>query len=256
MKPSSKWRDRAVMLMPPLPWDRPQLRDRSGPLVVLLHGLWRGWRAMEPLSRALGNEGFATLNIPYPSSRLPIPALADHVRKEVGKIAAARPVHIITHSLGGIIARSLMADPIPWQLGRVVMLAPPNGGSEIVDWASRHPLFHRLLGPAGQALGSQGLPNQLPALPADAEVAVIMGNRSPLPVFKCLLEETNDGIVSASRGNLQGLSEFTIIDADHTFIQMHPEAIRLILEFLKSGRWNAVSPQPSAQQINPRQMLP
>ena len=63
------------MLVPPLPWDRPRWRNHGGPLVVLLHGLWRGWRAMEPLARALDIEGFSTLNLPYPSTRLPVATL-------------------------------------------------------------------------------------------------------------------------------------------------------------------------------------
>jgi triacylglycerol lipase len=194
---------------------------------------------MEPLARVLRSEGFTTLNIPYPSTRLPIPALADHVRREVGKIADGGPVHFITHSLGGIVARLMMAGPLPCSPGRMVMLAPPNGGSEIVDWSSGKPLVQLLLGPAGRELSSTGLPSALPALPMGLEAAVIMGNRSSIPLFRKLLEQDNDGIVSASRGKIDGLRGFSVIDADHTFIQVHPEAIRLCVGFLKTGSWDA-----------------
>jgi triacylglycerol lipase len=235
MKRSPAWKDRVEMLTPPLPWDRPRWRDRGGPTVVLLHGLWRGLRAMEPLARALGNEGFSTLNLPYPSTRLPIPTLVARIREEIGKIAADHPVHFISHSLGGIIVRSLLSGPLPWQTGRVVMLAPPNGGSEIVDWSIHHPMIHRLLGPAGRALGTAGLPLTLPELPEAIEVAVIMGNRSSIPWFRSLLDDPNDGIVSSARGKIRGLRAYRVIHADHTFIQMHPEAIRMSIEFLKTG---------------------
>lgn len=205
MHRSSLWRDRAEMLTPPLPWDRPQWRNRGdGPPVVLLHGLWRGWRAMEPLACQLNRAGFSTLNLPYPSTRLPIPSLVEKIRHEVAKIADDQPVHFITHSLGGIIVRSLMEGTNPWKFGRIVMLAPPNGGSEIVDWAKRHPVIDRLLGPAGRALGSDGFPRTLPNLPADAEVAVIMGRRCSIPLFRSLLDAENDGIVSAARGKNPG----------------------------------------------------
>ena len=117
------------------------------------------------------------------------------------------------------------------------MLAPPNGGSEIVDWSKRHPLLHQALGPAGRALGSDGFPASLPGLPANTEAAVIMGNRSSVPVFKNLLGPENDGIVSTAKGRIDGLKGFSVINADHTFIQMHPEAIRLSLHFLKTGDW-------------------
>jgi triacylglycerol lipase len=231
------------MIVPPMPWDRPRWCGRNGPIVVLLHGLWRGWHAMEPLARTLRREGFSTLNLPYPSTRLPIPDLVEYVRREVAAIADHEPVHFVTHSLGGIIARSLMAGSLPWTPGRLIMLAPPNGGSEIVDWSKRHPLIQSMLGPAGRELGSNGFPSTLPNPPTDLEVAVIMGNRCSIPFFKHLLDAENDGIVSAAKGKIPGLLDFTVIDADHTFIQMHPEAIRLILGFLKNRSFSqTVSP--------------
>jgi triacylglycerol lipase len=231
-------RDRAEMLTPPFPWDRVQCHDRGGQIVVLLHGLWRGWRAMQPLARALEQEGFSTVNIPYPSGRLPICHLVSRIRGEVEKIQTDQPIHFITHSLGGIIVRSMLTADVPWKLGRIVMLAPPNQGSEIVDWSKKHPVLHRLLGPAGRALGYEGVPHQLPQLPATVEAAVIMGNRSSIPIFKKILALENDGIVSAMGGKISGLRGFSVINADHTFIQVHPEAIRLGVHFLKTGLWD------------------
>ena len=189
MRKHRNWLDRAEMLTPPLPWDRPRWRDRGGPVVVLLHGLWRGWHAMEPLARALDQHGFSTLNIPYPSTRMPVPVLVRRIQAEILRIAGDQPIHLVTHSLGGIIARSLIAEAPAWRPGRLVMLAPPNGGSEIVDWSRRHPLIHWLLGPAGRSLGCDGLPSRLPPLPAEIEAAVIMGSRSSIPLFKKLLDE-------------------------------------------------------------------
>ena len=237
MRDFSKWRDRAQMLIPPLPWDRPQWHDCGGPPVVLLHGLWRGWRAMEPLARALNREGFSTLNLPYPSARLPIAELVAHVTPQIEKIAGEVPVHFITHSLGGILVRAMLAREVSWTTGKIVMLAPPNGGSEIVDWAQAHPPLQRLLGPTGLTLGSDGVSGTLSPLPPEIETAVIMGKRRAIPFFKNLLDSENDGIVSAARGRLDGMRAFTVIDADHTFMPMHPEAIRRCVDFLKSGSW-------------------
>jgi triacylglycerol lipase len=192
---------------------------------------------MRPMARALEREGFSTLNIPYPSGRMPVARLVAKVRSQVEGIARDQPVHFITHSLGGILVRSLLADHVPWKTGRIIMLAPPNNGSEIVDWSKSHPLLHRILGPAGRSLGSDGIPRDLPALPTGVEAAVIMGNRCSIPVFRSLLGLENDGIVSADKGRIDGLRGFTVIPADHTFIQMHPETIRLSLQFLKTGGW-------------------
>jgi triacylglycerol lipase len=238
MEKITRLRDKAEMLTPPFPWDRPHWKDRGGPVVVLLHGLWRGWRAMQPMERALGNEGFSTLNLPYPSSRLPIATLVNRIRTQIDQSVGKHPLHFVTHSLGGIILRKLLVDGVPWEMGRIVMLAPPNRGSEIVDWAKSHPLVHRALGPAGRELSSDGIPASLaPEIPADIQAAVIMGNRSSVPLFRNLLKSENDGIVSAADGRIEGLRGFSTVHADHTFIQMHPDAIRLSLHFLKTGEW-------------------
>ena len=232
------------MLTPPLPWDRTCWRDLGGQRVVLLHGLWRGFHAMQPMARALQAEGFSTLNIPYPSGRLPIDVLAERIRGQVEQAAGNGPIHFITHSLGGILVRKLLDDGVPWKSGRIVMLAPPSNGSEIVDWARQRPLLHRALGPAGRALGTDGVPAALPAFPQEIEAAVIMGNRSTIPFFQGLFGGDNDGIVSTAKGRIPGLRGFSVVPADHTFIQMHPEVIRLCLEFLKSGEWPASVEDP------------
>ena len=187
--------------------------------------------------RALQAEGFSTLNIPYPSGRLPIEVLADRIRRQVAESAGDTPIHFITHSLGGILVRKLLEDGVPWKFGRIVMLAPPNQGSEIVDWTRQRPLLNRVLGPAGRALATDGLPATLSPFPEGTQAAVIMGDRPTIPFFQRLFCGENDGIVSTEKGRIDGLQGFSVVSADHTFIQMHPEAIRLSVGFLKFGEW-------------------
>jgi len=190
---------------------------------------------MEPLARRLEAEGFCTLNIPYASSRRPLDRITREVREQVTEFAADQAVHFVTHSLGGIIARILIAESPPWRQGRLVMMAPPNAGSEIIDWISRKPLLRAVIGPAGRSLATDGVPGKLPALPPELEAIAIMGNRASIPFFTKLLESENDGIVSAERGKLAGLRGFSVVEADHTFIQIHPDAVRQTLAFLKNG---------------------
>lgn len=210
--------------------------------MVLLHGLWRSFRSMEPMARHLHNLGFSTLNIPYPSSRLPLAGLLDHLRAALSTLPPDREVHFVTHSLGGILVRALLAERTSSLPGRIVMLAPPQQGSEIVDWASAVPgLVRTLLGPVGMELASHAAPSTLPHPKPPVETAVIMGNRSTLPFFRGLLEPENDGIVSASKGRFPGLQNFAVVPADHTFIQIHPETLDLTANFLLSGTWPSLS---------------
>lgn len=222
------------MLTPPLPWDQPTQQEGDGTLVILLHGLWRSHRAMEPLARRLQAFGYPTLNVPYPSARLSIGSLCQRLAPSIADASKGRETYWITHSLGGIIARSLLENE-DLRPTKLVMLAPPNQGSEIVDKISKIPLLGTCLGPAGRELGSGGSPARLPAPPDSVETMVIMGNKSTIPLFRKMLDPENDGIVSVGKGALPSRHHFHVIDADHTFIQVHPETVRLCLDFFRSA---------------------
>ncbi len=239
----SSWTGRMEMLVPPLPWDRPIRRENHGPLVILLHGLWRSHHAMEPLARRLHASGFSTLNIPYPSTRRSIPQLVHHLGPLIEHESHGRETFWLTHSLAGIVARALIADGFP-PPKRLAMLAPPNQGSEIVDHLGTSPIISRFLGPAGRELGTHGTPNHLPEPPVSVETMIIMGRRCSIPFFRPFFAGENDGIVSVDRGKLPCCHHFHIVDADHTFIQMHPDTIRLCLDFFQAP--NITSPQPAS----------
>jgi len=187
-----------------MPWHQPRIREANGETVILLHGLWRSIWAMDPMAKFLNQQGYRTINIPYPS-----------------------------FSLGGIITRQLLAEMTPENTGKVVMLAPPNQGSEIIDWLEGCPPLRKTLGPAGAKIGTTTL--DAPYLPEHIDSAVIMGRRSSLPFFRHMLERENDGIVSVERGKTPGINEFHVIDSDHTFIVTEPQVMQMTHEFLKNG---------------------
>lgn len=189
---------------------------------------------MEPMARTLHQAGFSTLNVPYPSTRRSIPELVSQLRPVIEDASKNRESLWLTHSLGGILARALLAEGVP-PPRRLAMLAPPNQGSEIVDFLGQARLPSLLLGPAGRDLGTQGAPARLPDPPASLDTMVVMGRRSSIPVFDRLLPGENDGIVSVSCGRFKGCRRFHVVDADHTFIQIHPDTIRLCLDFFQGN---------------------
>jgi pimeloyl-ACP methyl ester carboxylesterase len=212
--------------------------------VILLHGLCRTSRSMLTKQRALAQAGYNVLNVDYPSRSASIETLGETaVAKAVGDCERAGAVKIdfVTHSLGGILVRSYLARHAIAALGRVVMLAPPNQGSEVVDKLGALWLFKKINGPAGDELGTgpDSTPNKLG--PANFCTGIIAGNRSINWINSLMISGANDGKVSVERTKLDGMAGHIVIPATHPFIMRNRTAIRQTLSFLKSGRFDASS---------------
>jgi pimeloyl-ACP methyl ester carboxylesterase len=207
--------------------------------VILLHGLCRTHRSMTKLDRALTRAGYTVWNVDYPSRTAPIEALADDA---IGKAIAvcekngATRIDFVTHSMGGILVRSYLARHDVRELGRVVMLSPPNQGSEIVDKLGGLALFKWINGPAGDELGT-GTNSTVNLLgPANFPLGIIAGDRSINWINSLFfLPGRDDGKVTVARAKLAGMSDFRVIHATHSFVTYNPEAIRLTIEFLQTG---------------------
>jgi len=208
--------------------------------VILLHGLCRTTRSMVKMECALTNAGYRVRNVAYPSRTAPVQQLADDA---IGKAVAdcqrdgAVKIHFVTHSLGGIMVRSYFARHPLSSLGRVVMLAPPNTGSEVVDRIGDWPVFKWLNGPAGNELGTgtNSVPNQLG--PVDYPVGVIAGDRSINWINSLLIPGRDDGKVSVERTKLAGMTDHIVIHTAHPFIMKNRAVIRQTIQFLQTGRF-------------------
>lgn len=202
---------------------------------------------MEALEERLASEGFRTCNVSYPSREHAIEKLAaDFVLPAIAECFGedAGVIHFVTHSLGGIIVRQLVASNAPVEFGRVVMLAPPNGGSEVVDVLGDWWLFQALNGPAGQQLGTSeaSLPNTLAPLPFEA--GIITGNRSINLILSAMIEGDDDGKVSVENAKLEGMADFLVVPVSHPFIMKDSAVVEQTVYFLNHG----VFRRPDARQ--------
>ena len=208
--------------------------------VVLLHGLARTRASMLLPGRSLQRAGFQVRNVGYPSRRASIEALAERVMAKLADLPA--PFHAVTHSMGGILVRVMAQDPaFAARLGRVVMLGPPNGGSELVDRLGALAPFGWINGPAGRALATRphALLDDLPARlgPVRFECGVIAGTKPLTGDLAALLPAPHDGKVSVASTRVEGMVDHLALPVGHTFMMNDARVLAASVHFLRHGRF-------------------
>jgi triacylglycerol lipase len=206
--------------------------------VVLLHGLGRLSNSMSELESKLAPAGYSVANIKYPSRSHPIDVLAvDAIGRGLTQCRGERKseIHFITHSLGGILLRYYLSQNTIPELGRVVMLGPPNQGSEIVDGLLPLPGFGFIGGPAGVALGT-GEGSIIDSLgPVDFNLGIIAGSTNINPLEFLFIAGPSDSIVSIESTKVRGMNAHIVLPVTHTFMMRNNEVIEQAIHYLKTG---------------------
>ena len=206
--------------------------------VILLHGLARTRRSMRPLQRALERHGYATINLGYDWRAGSIETLAPAaIEPALDRCPPGAAIHFVTHSLGGILLRQYLSEKDINDLGRVVMLGPPNHGSEVVDRLGRWPGFRLWNGRAGLQLGTDdaSVPRRLGR--AAFDVGIIAGTRSVNPLLSRLIAGRNDGKVSVQSSRLDGMHDHLEMPVTHPFMMRNRAVIAQVIHYLENGRF-------------------
>ncbi|MDX1536287.1 esterase/lipase family protein [Arsukibacterium sp.] len=227
--------------------------------VVLLHGLARSASAMETMQQALDAAGYHTVNVDYPSRKhaiealvtMAIPPALAQCREQQSKQSDV--IHFVTHSMGGILLRQYLQGNVIANLGRVVMMGPPNQGSQVVDNIKDIPGFKAFNGPAGMQLGTgeQDVPKQLG--PVNFELGIIAGTSSINLILSNFLPNPDDGKVSVENTKVQGMCALVTVNVSHPFLMKRQKVIKQVLHFLAAGKFSG----DNAQQFDcPAQKSP
>ena len=194
---------------------------------------------MTAMETALKAAGYHTVNLGYPSTDYPVEVLAGKaINVALSTCPPENRIHFVTHSLGGILVRRYLSRQKIPNLGRVVMLGPPNQGSQVVDKLKDMPGFKLINGPAGRQLGTD--PDSIPSRlgPAGFELGIIAGTRSINLFLSTLLPGRDDGKVTVDNTKLEGMADHMELSTTHPFMMKNKTVIRQTIHFLKYGRFD------------------
>jgi len=211
--------------------------DNGGDYVVTLHGLRSTLLEMQPMANHLYRCGFTVVNVNYPSNRYPIEALADSIVPALVLRSCpdtTRPVHFVTHSMGGLVVRRMLQhERIRNRAGRVVMVAPPNTGSELASRLRDVGVANRIMGPSLSAFDTVSTSFVNTLGPVDVPTLVIAGRGSYVKALSALIPGDDDGVVAVSRTRVPGMTAHLVVDRSHTFIAMADEVKAAASNFLR-----------------------
>ncbi len=215
-----------------------RIRRNSPHLVVLIHGIGRSTGTFSALKKAATKAGFEAIAISYPSTRGTIEEHVGGFAALLNRLEGIETVSFVTHSMGGLIVRRLLAADADWQrrlrVGRIVMIAPPNQGSRVAARLKDFPLYQGLLGKAGQQL----VPESVIGTPLlRPEFGIIAGGKGDGRGYNPLLPGDDDGTVTVAETTLEGAKDILVVPEIHAAITGHPRTVRATVNFLKFGRF-------------------
>lgn len=209
--------------------------------IVFLHGHRQMMGGMGRFARATEAQGFAALAIRYCSMSDDVPTIVDAVEREVRTFAACvdGPLHLVGHSLGGLLIRALLRRWRPDNLGRVVMMGTPHGGSEWADLSIRLRIGGRVLGQVGNFLTTtRHADDEALLAPVDFPLGVIAGRTPWEPLIPRLLPRPNDGTVSVASTHIEGMADHIVLPVTHALMPSNATVRAQVIAFLREGRFH------------------
>jgi hypothetical protein len=213
--------------------------------VIVLHGLGEGRRSMRPLVEFLRRNLDATvLSFGYASTSA---GLEDHGRSlatVISHLPADAPISFVGHSLGNLVVRRWMglaaADDLP-RVGRMVMLGPPNHGSELARRVATIDLLASLShGAARELVLDWNRVSQHLAVPS-CPFGIVAGGKGDDRGYSRLLSGDDDAVVRVDETRLDGADDFLLLPVHHAAMMQHPSVQRATASFLETGRFDAAA---------------
>ncbi len=208
----------------------------SSHMVIVVHGILRSKDMLSKMTGKLQKDGYEARAINYPSTRGTITEHARRLELLISRLENVDTLSLVTHSMGGIIVRKMFEGKHSWPAninrGRLVMIAPPNRGSEVAQKLDNIPLYKLITGKSGRELKSSNI-KSLPI--PELEFGIIAGKVDGGINFRHLISEENDGTVSVNTTRLAEATDFILLNGSHNSLPRQDDVIDKTIKFLKAG---------------------
>lgn len=198
--------------------------------VILLHGILRSPSHMRRMEKALVKKGYDVLNIGYPSSKHSIEELLEIIKDKIP--ASDKTTHLVGFSMGGVLVLELALSGFIKNLGHVIQLAPPNGGSELVDKIGHWRLYQKLFGPAGAQLSVKHRGTLERPQAYDFPLHIAAGSAAWEPISWLIMPKPNDGKVTVESTKIPGHHTHRVFKTSHTYFPLSRSVIKYVIETL------------------------
>lgn len=209
--------------------------------VWLLHGIAGSKIEMTRLDFALGQEGFDAQIYAYPSLQVDVDSVSKMLIRQVLS-DRHDTVSFVTHSMGALVVRSMYkhlkkVKRFPF-IYRIVMIAPPNKGSDVADFFVQFPLILKIAGPNVKNLTTDPKVGAAKYPVPDAEIGLIAGGTGVGKGYNILLDKDNDGLVKADQTVLGVEKDIVFVKDTHVGLLFNKEVVDQTILFLREGKFN------------------
>lgn len=217
--------------------EKKKLEPMSGKAVIVIHGMARSSKWMSKMGEGAEEAGYHSIPFDYPSLRVSIPDSAEYLHQVIDSLQGVEEIHIIAHSMGGLVTRAYFLKHHDPRIKRVVLIGVPNQGAELADLFENDLLYRQILGPGAQQLvtDADGLIPKLPVPPV--EFGVIAGGSSTDSGFNPVIPGDDDGIVSVDSARLGGASDFVMLNCFHSRLVREEKSVNYAIHFLQTGQF-------------------
>lgn len=210
-------------------------------IIILVHGFNKNKKDMSFLQKYFNNLNYETVTLSLPTIFSSLEHCTDLFEEKLFKIQNIKnnrysKIHFVGHSFGGLIIRKFLSRHFIKNIGRCVLIATPNQGSQLADITNNYFSFSLNIVKSLKSMLIQNLNISSP-INESIEIGVIAGNKCNLLLGHLFLPKNNDGRVEINSTKIDNMKDYIILEYGHKEIHHKLKTANYIKSFLQKGEF-------------------